>query len=610
MNVPFFTIVTVTYEDAWNLSKTMQSVLSQDRVLFEYIIVDGDSSDETDEIVSFWVRNGFNIRYIKEKDNGVYDAMNKGIDLANGSYICFMNSGDKFKSSRVLRDVYEFLLINFQCDVLLGAGTLGDDLYMPWFGGVDSFNMTSMGFCHQSAFGKKEVLSEFKFNSRVGKTDSDSDQLSRISKAGKNIITWNKIISVRSEDMGISTNLQKVRESNIESICDFYGISSADAAILVDFKKSPRKDHIAYILRILTGPSKKLRVVVAMLVLDVFVIRAKKSDIDLEMGWGLLEKSWKALKEYERFDEIKFHFYKSCQDVIDFYDRLDYQKTIKKSKSIELEYKEKRRIEKLENQLRDQENSDIIISLTSFPSRFPSLHLVIESLFTQTVKPKKVILFLALSEIKNPDWVPKNIKDLQKKGILEIKYVEKNYFQYNKFYFMQEINMSSPVITVDDDVIYPHIMVEKLLQFHKLYPECVIANRCHEITNSNVEIQSYAHWVKEKVNTHPSHNNFATGVGGVLYPKGFFSEEVLDTRKIMAIAPYADDIWLKLMSVKKGIKVVSTDLEESMRWYCNYTPETLNNALQSINVGVGLNDNQLVLGLADLGITMGDLDLH
>lgn len=606
MQSPFFTIVTATYNDAWNLSKTMQSISSQDQDLFEYIVIDGNSNDETDSLINFWVSNGLHIKYIKENDAGVYDAMNKGIKISSGKYICFMNSGDKFKSNNILREVYDFLTKNPTCDALLGAGVLGNDLYLPWLNVINAFNMTSLGYCHQSAFIKKEVITQFEFKVEKGKTDSDSDQIARIFDAGKNIITWSKILSVRCDDIGISSDVSKVMNSNIQSIAHFYDLSFEDANILVNFKRTPTLQYANQVEKFFDNHRLDIKMAVAILILDNFIMRSKKTDLSIENSWKLLERAWNTLKTHPKFDLIKFLFNRGCYDVSRFYDELCLQKILKESRLLELENRESSRIRSVNT----KSNTDVVVSLTSFPARFPSLHLVIESLFAQTIRPRKVILYLALSEIKNPKWLPKNILKLQKEG-LQIICVDNNYFQYNKFYFNQEINKSVPVITVDDDVIYPHKMVEKLLEYHKLYPSCVVANRCHEITYDDSperKIKPYAHWVKEKVNTQPSHNNFATGVGGVLYPQSFFNKYSLDLSRIMATAPYADDVWLKLVALKNNVKVVSTDLENTMRWYCGYTPETLDNALQHINVTSGLNDSQFLMGLSSLGFSKGNLD--
>lgn len=92
------TIVTVCYNEEKNIARTIESVLMQTAVNFEYIICDGLSKDRTVEIAQSYqdafAQKGITYRICSEKDNGIYDAMNKGIDKAEGKYIWFLNAAD------------------------------------------------------------------------------------------------------------------------------------------------------------------------------------------------------------------------------------------------------------------------------------------------------------------------------------------------------------------------------------------------------------------------------------------------------------------------------------------------------------------------------------
>lgn len=94
------TIITVVYNDALNLSRTISSVKSQTFTDFEYIIVDGKSTDNTLDVIS--QNKEFITAYISEEDLGIYDAMNKGIFMAKGKWINFMNAGDVYANFDVL----------------------------------------------------------------------------------------------------------------------------------------------------------------------------------------------------------------------------------------------------------------------------------------------------------------------------------------------------------------------------------------------------------------------------------------------------------------------------------------------------------------------------
>ncbi|MCM1163355.1 MAG: glycosyltransferase [Muribaculaceae bacterium] len=95
-----FSVVTIVRNDVGGIEKTLQSVLGQQYGNLEYIVIDGLSTDGTSEIIDNY-RPGIQ-NYVREKDAGIYDAMNKGLRQATGEYVIFMNSGDCFDSPDVL----------------------------------------------------------------------------------------------------------------------------------------------------------------------------------------------------------------------------------------------------------------------------------------------------------------------------------------------------------------------------------------------------------------------------------------------------------------------------------------------------------------------------
>ena len=98
MRNPKFSIITVTYNGKQTVEQTIQSVLSQTYADFEYIIVDGASTDGTVDIVSQYCEKDKRIHYISEPDRGIYDAMNKGLAMASGDAIALLNSDDYYET--------------------------------------------------------------------------------------------------------------------------------------------------------------------------------------------------------------------------------------------------------------------------------------------------------------------------------------------------------------------------------------------------------------------------------------------------------------------------------------------------------------------------------
>lgn len=587
MQLPFFSIVTVTYNDAWNLSKTIQSVWSQNHDLFEYIIVNGGCEDGTDEIVNFW-KDRFlgNIKYIKEKDGGVYDAMNKGAILASGRYICFMNAGDRFRDRYVLDEVKEQIGNFNQSYVgLIGWGELEQEVYAPWVDSYPGYVIGTLGFCHQSVFLKTDLVKQYLFDSRKGIIDSDRLQLSQIIRDVGNIFLFHKILSVRSNDRGLSANSALLKQSSIKTISEYYSdINIDEAENLIDFKYS--LTNIEMVEMLLKSKSKDTIYAIALMVIDVLVIKPKKRYIDPILLKNILMKCIDIIMSKEEGMDIISNIYSIIFKLKKYFEDQNAMKLVFEAKRNQLnQYKSEKIVAK--------SKTNVVVSLTSFPSRMKSLHIVLDSLFKQTVVPKCIYLYLAETQFNGMDSIDKRILDFQSKG-LKIFFV-KNLYQYKKYVFLKDINKDVPIITVDDDVIYPPNMVEKLLEFHNKFPDAVVGNRVHQITyDAQGNVNPYNSWKKECIAILPSHENFATGVGGILYPKNFIDDNCVDEKLILKYAPYADDIWLKINAMKRDIKVVSTDIIKNNRkgWYNGYTPEMRIGTLQDFNVDLGLNDIQ------------------
>ena len=160
-----FTIVTVCYNAESCIEQTIKSVLSQKRDLFEYIIIDGKSKDATMAIVDKY-SDDIDI-VVSEPDKGIYDAMNKAIDLAKGDYINFMNAGDCFVNSSVLKDVStdikgEIADVVFGNEVVKLDGIYYEMEATPFY--APPHIRHSMGFNHQCTFVRTVMARQYPFD--------------------------------------------------------------------------------------------------------------------------------------------------------------------------------------------------------------------------------------------------------------------------------------------------------------------------------------------------------------------------------------------------------------------------------------------------------------
>lgn len=110
MSKELITVVTVCFNAGQTIAKTMQSVLNQTYRPLEYILVDGKSTDNTLNIIyelePLFHEKGIAVRIVSEKDKGIFDAMNKGVKLANGRWVNFMNAGDVFYNDKTIDFVF------------------------------------------------------------------------------------------------------------------------------------------------------------------------------------------------------------------------------------------------------------------------------------------------------------------------------------------------------------------------------------------------------------------------------------------------------------------------------------------------------------------------
>ena len=119
---PLFSIITVSYNAEKTIPATLKSVSEQTCRLFEYIVIDGASGDNTVGIVN---KSGIdNLILISEPDRGIYDAMNKGLGIAKGDYVIFLNAGDSFHSPHTLEIIANAAMDNDYPGIVYGQTQL------------------------------------------------------------------------------------------------------------------------------------------------------------------------------------------------------------------------------------------------------------------------------------------------------------------------------------------------------------------------------------------------------------------------------------------------------------------------------------------------------
>jgi glycosyltransferase involved in cell wall biosynthesis len=169
MTPPFFTIIIPTFNSEKTLQKALDSILSQNFSDFEILIVDGVSNDRTVNIIKTNAEIDKRISFISEKDNGIFDAMNKGIGMTQGTWLYFLGSDDNLYDGSVLSFVFDNLNYS-SCNFLYGNIMSDRGLYG---GAFNDEKILRKNISHQAIFYKREVFSKMGDYNLKYKTHAD-----------------------------------------------------------------------------------------------------------------------------------------------------------------------------------------------------------------------------------------------------------------------------------------------------------------------------------------------------------------------------------------------------------------------------------------------------
>ncbi|ORY29709.1 hypothetical protein LY90DRAFT_512807 [Neocallimastix californiae] len=230
----------------------------------------------------------------------------------------------------------------------------------------------------------------------------------------------------------------------------------------------------------------------------------------------------------------------------------------------------------------------IIVSITSYKRRLKNLHLVLESIFKNKMKPSKVVLTLYKDDLP---YLTDNLKYLIDNNMIELIIANNNLRSHLKYFEVMKKYREYAIITIDDDIIYSDDLIESLYNSYTVNPNCVHARRVHKIITKNKKVLEYKFWKKEyKKELNASFELFATNVGGTLYPPNILniSDDNIDNIKKCITA---DDIYLKYLENKRNIEVIWVPNKNLLGLKQLNDKETQKEALYKINTkGENLND--------------------
>lgn len=244
---PTFSIITVTYNAEKVLEDTIQSVIAQTYHHVEYLIIDGASKDGTMAIANKYRQHIHTL--LSEPDKGLYDAMNKGLQLATGHYVCFLNAGDTLHNSDTLAQMVHSIQGSELPDVMYGETAIVDAnrhfLHMRRLQAPEILTWKSfkqgMLVCHQAFFAKRALAEPYDLQYKYS---SDFDWCIRIMKQSK-LLHNTHLTIIDYLDEGMTT--QNRRASLIERfriMAKHYGLFSTIM------------HHIWFVFRLITKPGQ------------------------------------------------------------------------------------------------------------------------------------------------------------------------------------------------------------------------------------------------------------------------------------------------------------------------------------------------------------------
>ncbi len=228
-------IITINYNNATGLKKTMQSVVNQTWSDFEYIVMDGNSSDNSVAIIKEF--NFANLTWISEPDTGIYNAMNKGIKHAKGEYLLFLNSGDILNGVTALNDFIQHP--NFVGDIIYGDYKFdkGEKIYPDV---LTPFNLFKASLPHQSSFIKRILFYEYGFYDERFKIVSDKAFYIKCLLSNKVVFNHIKYHLSLIDLNGVSNNIKNkelLEKENNLMLKEYFNIFYSDYKLMIENQK-------------------------------------------------------------------------------------------------------------------------------------------------------------------------------------------------------------------------------------------------------------------------------------------------------------------------------------------------------------------------------------
>ena len=538
------------------LSRCLDSVINQTLKDIEIICVDDGSTDNSFNILNDYKNADDRIQVYQQENGGHSAATNSGLKHVNGDYIFFVDSDDWIEldaleklynnaiendSDLVLYDSIEHLPENQFRERRYGIlNELKNDVFDYKSEKrliLNSFYVQWSKLYKTSFFRQHNLkLPDFRLYEDIGLNVAAITFAKRITYLPEILYHYNRLNDSSLQNTKIEMNRSKIIFDVIFYIERFLIENDLFSYLELNFLEFKIKQPKIIFENLDDASKEDFYQDLRNCFLSIDSNPKKLSQLPFEFYSFFVHVI--TLKNYEQYSN--FSFYK--QNVNDlFFDYIDKN---------ELNLK----LNNFKDNLLD-ENSDIIISLTSFPERINEVPYTIYSLLNQSLKPSKVVLWLAIDEFPNKEKdLPEKLLNLKNNG-LSIGWCS-NLKSFKKLIPSLKEYHSNIIVTTDDDIFYRKDWLKSLYDVYLDNPNSIICGSGRKIKFKNKTFDKYETWELCKTQENASYLNLMTGIGGVLYPPNSLNNNVFDYDLACKLCPDADDLWFWAMAVMNKTKIV------------------------------------------------------
>ena len=554
-------VIVPVYNVEKYLKKCLDSILNQTLKDIEVICIDDGSTDSSLQILKEFSNKDSRVVVISQDNSGPAKTRNKGIELATGEYLTFVDSDDWIELD-ALEKLYDNATLNNSEVVLFNAiehrinNNFHKRIYLPIDDNIDYSN-----FVFDYNYRRNLVMNYFfVIWSKLYKTSflrnnglHFDGSLKMFEDVPFHIETmiYAKRISYLPEILynynKLNMQSEQTKKTNFNNRLALFDIFDYVENFLIknnffeEFKFNFFKFKIVESEVNLSKTSDEFK--------EDFYNNIRKHFLKMKIPFNLLKKL--PIENNRFYSMVILHedYYK-FKEFMDLVKNIGLRGIYKPNLNDEIKNFNECGIN---SDLRDE---SIIVSLTSFPERMHDVHYCLYSLLNQEFKPDKVILWLADSQFPNRENdIPEDVLKLKKNG-LSIEWCD-DLRSYKKIIPALKQYPDSYIVTADDDIFYPKNWLKTIWEAYQMYPNTIISSRTRRMKfDQNHSILKYTEWdfPTDKLS---SFINFPTNGAGSLFFPNSLSDEIFNENLFLSLCPSGDDIWIWAMAVLNETKITS-----------------------------------------------------